>query len=60
MCATPATRAMQPVGVLLGGSGRVRAPMLPAPRLAALLRPTALGASADSGRAIAPVSPAAA
>lgn len=41
MCASQAMRAPRPVGVLLGGSGRVRAPVLPPPRLAALLRPAA-------------------
>jgi hypothetical protein len=41
MCASQATRAPRPVGVLLGGSGRVRAQVPPAPRLAALLRPAA-------------------
>jgi tetrahydromethanopterin S-methyltransferase subunit C len=60
MCATPSTRVMQPVGVLLGGSGRVRAQVLPPRRLAALLRPAALAAGADSVRAMASVSLAAA
>jgi len=41
MCASQATRVLQPVGVLLGGSGRVRAQIPPPPRLAALLRPVA-------------------
>lgn len=41
MCASQATRAPRPVGVLLGGSGRVRAQIPPPPRLAALLRPAA-------------------
>lgn len=41
MCASQATRAPRPVGVLLGGSGRVRAPVPQPPRLAALLRPAA-------------------
>jgi hypothetical protein len=41
MCASQATRAPRPVGVLLGGSGRVRAPVPTPPRLAALLRPAA-------------------
>lgn len=31
--------ALQPVGVLLGGSGRARVPILPSPPVAALLRP---------------------
>lgn len=39
MCASQAMRAPRPVGVLLGGSGRVRVPVPPPPRLAALLRP---------------------
>jgi hypothetical protein len=39
MSASQATRVPRSVGVLLGGSGRVRAPDLPPPRLAALLRP---------------------
>jgi hypothetical protein len=47
MCASQATRLQQPVGVLLGGSGRVRAQALPMPRLAALLCPTGLTARAD-------------
>ena len=41
MCASPAPRVLQAVGVLLGGSGRVRAQTLPPPRVAALLRPVA-------------------
>jgi hypothetical protein len=41
ICASQATRAPRPVGVLLGGSGRVRAQVPPPPRLAALLRPAA-------------------
>lgn len=41
MCASQATRAPRPVGVLLGGSGRVSAQIPPPPRLAALLRPAA-------------------
>ncbi len=41
MCASQATRAPRPVGVLLGGSGRARALVPPPPRLAALLRPAA-------------------
>jgi hypothetical protein len=41
MCASHAMRAPRPIGVLLGGSGRVRAPVPPPPRLAALLRPAA-------------------
>lgn len=41
MHASQAMRAQRPVGVLLGGSGRVRAPVPPPPRLAALLRPAA-------------------
>ena len=41
MCASQAMRAPRPIGVLLGGSGRVRAPVPPPPRLAALLRPAA-------------------
>jgi hypothetical protein len=41
MCASQVTRAPRPVGVLLGGSGRVRAQIPPPPRLAALLRPVA-------------------
>lgn len=52
MCATPATRVMRPVGVLLGGSGRVWAQTLPPPRLAALLRPAGPSAVVDSGRAM--------
>lgn len=39
MYASEATRVPQPVGVLLGGTGRVRVRMLPPPVLAALLRP---------------------
>ena len=31
--------ALQPVGVLLGGSGRARVRILPSPPVAALLRP---------------------
>ena len=31
--------ALQPVGVLLGGSGRARVPILPSTPVAALLRP---------------------
>lgn len=41
MCASQAMRAPLPVGVLLGGSGRVSAQIPPPPRLAALLRPAA-------------------
>ena len=41
MCASQATRAPRPVGVLLGGSGRVREQIPPPPRLAALLCPAA-------------------
>lgn len=41
MCASQTTRAPRPVGVLLGGSGRVRVLVPPPPRLAALLRPVA-------------------
>ena len=41
MHASQATTAPRPVGVLLGGSGRVRAPVPPPQRLAALLRPAA-------------------
>lgn len=41
MCASQARRAPRPVGVLLGGSGRVRTQVPPPPRLAALLRPGA-------------------
>lgn len=41
MCASQAMRAPRSVGVLLGGSGRVHAPVPPPPRLAALLRPAA-------------------
>jgi hypothetical protein len=39
MCAFHAMRALQPVGVLLGGSGRARVRILPSPPVAALLRP---------------------
>ncbi len=39
MSAFHAMRALQPVGVLLGGSGRARVPILPSPPVAALLRP---------------------
>ena len=39
MSAFQATRALQPVGVLLGGSGRARVRILPSPPVAALLRP---------------------
>lgn len=39
MCAFHAMRALQPVGVLLGGSGRARVRIVPSPPLAALLRP---------------------
>ena len=41
MYASQAMRAPRPVGVLLGGSGRVRTQIPPPPRLAALLRPAA-------------------
>jgi hypothetical protein len=41
MCASQAARVTRPVGVLLGGSGRVRVSDPPPPRLAALLRPAA-------------------
>lgn len=39
MFATPATRESRPVGVLLGGSGRVRIFAVRAPVLPALLKP---------------------
>ena len=39
MHAFHAMRALQPVGVLLGGSGRARVPILPSTPVAALLRP---------------------
>lgn len=41
MFASQATRVLRPIGVLLGGSGRVREQIQPLPRLAALLRPAA-------------------
>lgn len=41
MCASHAKRVPRPVGVLLGGSGRVSALVPTPPRLAALLRPAA-------------------
>jgi hypothetical protein len=39
MCAFHAMRALQPIGVLLGGSGRASVRILPPPPVAALLRP---------------------
>jgi hypothetical protein len=39
MCAPIATRELRPVGVLVGGTGRPRAPQPPAPNVAVLLRP---------------------
>ena len=39
MCASLAMRALQPVGVLLGGSGRARIRIQPPPAVAVLLRP---------------------
>ena len=42
MHAFHAMRALQPVGVLLGGSGRARVRILPTAPVAALLRPVGL------------------
>lgn len=49
MCASQEKRVQQAVGVLLGGSGRVRAKVPPPRRLAALLRPAGPAAWADRG-----------
>jgi|CXWJ01.1.fsa_nt_gi hypothetical protein len=46
MCASHAMRTLQPVGVLLGGSGRARVRIMPSPPLAALLRPAGFMAGA--------------
>jgi len=40
MHAFHAMRALQPVGVLLGGSGHARTPALPMPIVPALLKPS--------------------
>jgi len=41
-------RALQPVGVLLGGSGRARVRILPTPPVAALLRPAGFVAGVET------------
>ena len=49
MSAFQQCRVPQPVGVLLGGSGRPRVRILPSPPTAALLRPTGFVAD-EKGR----------
>jgi hypothetical protein len=41
-------RALMPVGVLLGGSGRPRVRIVPPPPVAALLRPAGFVASVET------------
>lgn len=48
MCASLAMRTLQPVGVLLGGSGRARVRIQALPPLAALLRPAGFLAGAQT------------
>jgi hypothetical protein len=48
MCASLAMRALQPVGVLLGGSGRARIRIQPPPPVAVLLRPAGFVAAAQT------------
>ncbi len=48
MHAFHAMRALMPVGVLLGGSGRPRVRIVPPPPVAALLRPAGFVASVET------------
>ena len=53
MHALHAMRTLQPVGVLLGGSGRARVRIVPPPPMAALLRPAGFVAGvATRGRVV--------
>ena len=53
MCASHVMRTLQPVGVLLGGSGRVRVQILPSKPVAALLRPAGFMARARTHECVA-------
>ena len=48
MCAFHAMRALQPIGVLLGGTGRPRVRILQTPPVAALLRPAGFIAGVET------------